>query len=331
MELRSIPHRIRESGLWTLEQSLSLFCDHVWHVGILEAPLSTFNARTAPAQIEWVPYHARDSYLADPFLLKGGRRIEFLAEQFQGSTGRGRIVHIIYDRDTSELMLRPAIEGPYHLSFPYVVHDENGLYCIPECAASRELCAYRHDPVTGDWIKASTLLSDFPGVDSIIFQVGTTYWLVSSVPRGPRSADLRVFNSDSLLNGWREDPSSPVVNVDFARSAGAPFLMNGVLFRFTQDSTRRYGHRIAIKDISSISMGSYTESTLCFFDASPSWPYNAGIHTVNHLDGITVIDALSLSFAPQRVCCRVSRKLRRLWALSTASGKCAVGPIGVQR
>jgi hypothetical protein len=77
-----------------------------------------------------------------------------------------------------------------------------------------------------------------------------------------------------------------------ARPAGRLFWSNDVLYRPSQDSSLRYGYATTINKITGLSPVAYNEVEVV--KILPDWDDNiAGVHTLNFVDDLTVIDCLT--------------------------------------
>jgi len=65
-----------------------------------------------------------------------------------------------------------------------------------------------------------------------------------------------------------------------------------VLYRPAQDCSRRYGGAIAINRIVDLSERRFREEPVLTLRPSPGSAWPDGVHTINSLDGVTVVDGL---------------------------------------
>jgi hypothetical protein len=75
------------------------------------------------------------------------------------------------------------------------------------------------------------------------------------------NTQLHLLYSDSLTEGWREHPMSPVVkgNKASARQGGRIFEFEGKLWRVAQDCVARYGNMVRIFEILELTPERYQE------------------------------------------------------------------------
>jgi len=114
-----------------------------WNVGVIPHPISDFLKPDIDHKIQWLPSPGRAKYLADPFGLIRDNRIVMLCEEFDYSTGKGKIVS--YQEDENHTFTGPevALELPVHISYPYLVEWKGETYCVPETSRAREVSLYR--------------------------------------------------------------------------------------------------------------------------------------------------------------------------------------------
>lgn len=103
------------------------------------------------------------------------------------------------------------------------------------------------------------------------------------------------FTEDILSPQWQEHPQNPVCkgHQQF-RMAGKPFIYNGKLVRPSQDSLKRYGGNIELKEIVELSPTSYKEKLSEI--VLPNWNNNDnGCHTINVEGNFVVLDAIRVA------------------------------------
>src|SRR5262249_62033137 len=77
-----------------------------------------------------------------------------------------------------------------------------------------------------------------------------------------------------------------------ARPAGKLFWSNNVLYRPGQDSSQRYGYATTISQVTKLDERDYVETEV--LKIRPDWDTDIiGVHTVNLVADITVIDCLA--------------------------------------
>jgi hypothetical protein len=105
--------------------------------------------------------------------------------------------------------------------------------------------------------------------------------------------ELHLYYAESPLGPWQPHARNPVVSdVRSARPAGRLFWANDVLYRPSQDSSLRYGYATTVSKVTRLSPDEYSETEV--LKILPNWDKDIiGVHTLNFIDGFTVIDCLA--------------------------------------
>ncbi|BCU63777.1 hypothetical protein ACBO_05680 [Acinetobacter bouvetii] len=186
----------------------------------------------------------------------------------------------------------------YHLSYPCVFKVENDWYMIPETSAKRTVELWKCVEFPLKWEKHSNILESIEAVDTTPFFHEGLWYLFTSTRRNCKKFGDRLdlfFTEDILTPNWQEHPQNPVCqgHQQF-RMAGKPFIYNGKLVRPSQDSLKRYGGNIELKEILELSPTAYKEQLLEV--VLPDWnAEDDGCHTINAEENFVVLDAIRLS------------------------------------
>ncbi len=186
----------------------------------------------------------------------------------------------------------------YHLSYPCVFKVENDWYMIPETSANRTVELWKCVEFPLKWEKHANILEGIDAVDTTPFFHEGLWYLFTSTRRNCKKFGDRLdlfFTEDILTPNWQEHPQNPVCqgHQQF-RMAGKPFIYNGKLVRPSQDSLKRYGGNIELKEILELSPTAYKEQLLEV--VLPDWKAeDDGCHTINAEENFVVLDAIRLS------------------------------------
>jgi hypothetical protein len=139
-------------------------------------------------------------------------------------------------------------------------------------------------------------MQDVHAVDPTVCQHDGKWWMfvnirVNEGTSGPY--ELFLFSAHDLMAGeWKGHPKNPIVSpIASSRSAGQLFSRNGNLYRPSQNNEGGYGRGMKINHVVTLSDTDYRE--VCVSEVDPLWdPQILGVHTLNAVDGLTVIDAL---------------------------------------
>jgi hypothetical protein len=158
---------------------------------------------------------------------------------------------------------RIILREPFHLSYPYVFEFEGETYLIPESRDANAVRIYRACPFPYKWEFVQTLLTG-PLADASLVQFEGRWWLFADTrEQGQINNTLRLFSSNSLMDGWAEHPRSPLIaqNPHVARPGGR-VIVNGYPIRFTQDCYPIYGTRLHGFEINRLTPSDYEETAL---------------------------------------------------------------------
>ena len=166
---------------------------------------------------------------------------------------------------------------------------------IPETGERNVVELYRASSFPFKWEPVKVLLEARSPLDTTLIEINGTWWMFVNIEEEGVAVnwdELHLYYSDNPLGPWKPHARNPIVSdVRFARPAGRLFWSNGVLYRPSQDSTLHYGYATSINIVTEISSSTYEESPI--LKISPDWDNDIiGIHTVNLLNEMTVIDCL---------------------------------------
>lgn len=228
-----------------------------------------------------------------------GERIHILCEEFDWSSMKGRIIALeLHNNQLSEPVV--AIELPYHVSYPFLIELQGRVYCVPETAQAREISLFEASEFPYKWRKISTLVSDFPGVDSTIFHYGDRWWLMSAVHEDS-AIGLFVWHSDNLQGPWIPHSANPVKkDLSSSRPGGTPFSDGDYVYRPAQDCSRTYGGRIVLNRIISLTPTEYKEEQAIAIGPRSGDIYPHGLHTMSVAGNFTLVDGKRMIFAFRR-------------------------------
>lgn len=233
-------------------------------------------------------------YYADPFVFAHEGAIHVFVEDYPFATGRGLISYFTIAPDGTTSAPRPALEAPYHLSYPQVFARDGSIYMLPEAGASNRLTLYRATRFPDQWEVAGVLLDDVAAADATIAQIGSRLWMFANVAEQGQSSwdSLCLFHAARLDGPWTAHPLNPVlIDAAGARPAGELFEHGGVLHRPAQDCTEGYGSGLALFAIDSIGAEGFAQRPVARFRPPPGTGFR-GVHTLNAAAGVEVIDLL---------------------------------------
>lgn len=241
-------------------------------------------------------------WAADPFLFCDGQAVYLFCEMVKKHRKKGVIGCAKWENGRFTRP-KPVLELPHHTSYPAVFRHGTDIYMIPETRQARTVELYRAVRFPDEWAHAGTLLAGREIEDATPFATADGVSLFLYEPDD--AADLRTLylaEIDFAACALTDLRRLSAYRARLGRPAGMVMDTPRGLIRPTQHSVNRYGERIVYKrlDLSS-GYAEYDVATL-----SPgSIRLNVrrrllGVHTVNRLDGIEVIDVFYRRFVPWR-------------------------------
>jgi hypothetical protein len=229
-------------------------------------------------QVQTPPGH----FLADPFVATRDGRTCVFAEEFDYRASRGHIAAFELTNEGAK-RLGAVIKEDCHLSFPYLFEHDGKLYMCPESSEAKQIRIYECTEFPLQWKLARVAMKDVNAVDSMIFQKGDRWWLMTNISGEPHEcgAELHLFSAQTpLTDEWLPHPRNPI-NVDpkMARNGG---LLNGgaELFRVAQDRQYdSYGTSARLFQIVRIDPNEYSEQLVSTIEPS----FARGLSGTHHL------------------------------------------------
>ncbi len=246
-----------------------------WHVAWRTIPDGTF---AEPAILNLADFRILPDdgkrFFADPFVfLKNGARHVFV-EELPDAAGRGHISHFTISPDGIAGTVRPVLETPHHLSYPFVFEHEGEIWMLPESCAAGGLDLYRAERFPDSWTLDSRLIEGRIH-DATLFSHDGRLWIAAGneTLQSATWDGLSLFSAASLRGPWEAHPDNPVlIDARAARPAGALWSAHGALYRPAQDCSEDYGGRLTLRRITELSRERFNEKTVGHIS------FGAGIH-----------------------------------------------------
>jgi len=230
------------------------FFEKKWRVGHLPLPVDLENHSTIKArEIDLIPVPSGYMMTADPCgeLLDG-----LYCELLNSKSGLGEIG--IWKLGNWH-HLDIGIAG--HASYPQIVQWKNSVFLFPEVSSgsSPVLIELGLDGKPSGKKLYLKNLEDKKLVDGTLFESNGSWFLFAG-----SSADshqrLELYCSSSLDSDFHANPMSPIVlDPRSSRMAGPIVQKDGVVYRFGQDCSERYGGGIIISRVTELTPNSYRE------------------------------------------------------------------------
>ena len=234
-------------------------------------------------------------FWADPFQIKVDGRYYIFFEDYVNSMGRAHIAVVEVDRNGIVSGPTEVLKLDCHLSYPFVFEWQGDYFMIPETGERDVVELYRASSFPFKWEPVKVLLEARSPVDATLAEVNGQWLMFVNIEEEGVAVnwdELHLYFADSPLGPWTPHERNPIVSdVRSARPAGRIFRSNGLLCRPSQDSSLRYGYATIINIVTEISASTYKEAPI--LKINPDWDNDIiGVHTLNMLDEVTVIDCL---------------------------------------
>lgn len=228
--------------------------------------------------------------VADPFLFVHNDTL-FLFYESKGLCTPG-IIKMTCTKDLVQWSEPVTVlKENFHLSYPYVFQDADTVYMVPETGADGSVRIYEAvDANLTCWEFKKKLLIQpnnreikMSYADSSVCKKDNIFYLMTTLQYADGVNTLELYYSDSLLGEYKAHPCSPIVRSrQLGRNAGCLQLIEGKLYRYSQDCTLRYGDNVNVSEVVELSPVTYKELLIKENIYPPHIPfYKNGGHQFN--------------------------------------------------
>ncbi len=262
----------------------------LWAIGIINNSVQKLINSLDLPDIKWIEPPPNRFY-ADPFLVKKEDTSYIFFEDYSYKEEKGRISYIETKDFITFSNVKPIIDTGFHLSYPFMLEYDSKYYCIPEQCSTGEVVLYEAVSFPDKWIKKTTILQDFPGIDPTIIRYNDLWWMFIANQKDNDSSKLYLFYSDNLEGPWNSHIKNPVkIFQKMTRPAGAIFEYNGQLIRPAQNCTKTYGGSTIFYKIVTLSKEDFKEIFIGELLPNLASQYPDGLHHIVPNNNITIID-----------------------------------------
>lgn len=268
----------------------NILWEQEWNIGFFRLSLFDNNI----PEITWLRTDYKGGWFADPFILnERDNHIEVLVEEYNYVTGKGRIdLLTVNSSDYSLEDIKVLLDTGYHLSYPAVFRQDDRIYIYPENSEESVLKIYEYNEASRTLENPVTILEDNV-VDAIIRydSLENAYYLFATKYGSLQANDeLLIYRSDLLTGEYRLYSKLSYGNFG-ARGAGDWIEMDDCWIRPSQDGSdlNQYGKGIILSKVSRCDGYGFVECDRIY---PSSRIYPLGIHTINRLGSLYVVDGL---------------------------------------
>ncbi len=259
-----------------------------WNIGFCEQTPEELVRDKRLKPVRWLKHPYRDRWFADPFIYKvTENEIIVFVEECPMENPKGIICELLIDRRLMRLKERRVIlELDTHLSYPAIIRHEGKDYVYPENGASGKLNIYEYDEVNHKLVNPVCILDEAVADATIMEKGGVYYMSATKFPDTQKNAYLYV--ADSPFGPFEQFGEKPYqIELGCSRQGGNCFEAYGNTYRPAQDCEERYGGALAIMNSGFL----YDIQENKNFKITPQkGRFGLGLHTLNFVDGLCVID-----------------------------------------
>lgn len=265
-----------------------LICNQNWNIGFCDLTPEAFISSGKLGRVVWVKNPYNDRWFADPFLLEvTDDTITVFVEERMVIADRGYLSELVIGRRIFEIKERYVIlETDSHLSYPAIIKKDGHIYVYPENALGGPLKMYEYDTVKHQLVNPKVILNERVADSTIMEKDGKYYLIAVKYPESLEKAYL--YESDNIDGPYEQVGDAPVqLSRSCSRPGGNWFYANKHLYRPAQDCLVNYGGALKVMRVDSLNP--FYEQEV--FSVQPlNYKYNLGVHTINFLNGLAVID-----------------------------------------
>ena len=279
-------------------------CVNQWSIGFSKGNIQEIiRDKNCELTFQWFPLTDNFTSIADPFIfvdMEG--KLSMLYETFSvvDVSRYGKIELVTLDKEFNIILKKQVLDANSHSSYPFIFSENGITYIIPEISHQCKVSVFEYDYVNKVMINEKVIINNMPLLDSTIFKYNDKYWLFATFNKSENDySRLYIYYSDSLLGEYIPHANNPVKNIsDGSRPAGNIIKVDGELYRPAQNCSRHYGASIAINKITKLSSTEFTEELHFKIAPDKTSEFNSGVHTINILGDIIVIDGIKMAFNP---------------------------------
>ena len=252
-----------------------------WHIGLIDAAIDALVDPGTEPEIRWLAARP-GTYAADPFGVERDGILHVFFEEWNKRAARGTISTFAIEPDGTIGDPEPILDPGVHCSYPFVIEHDGRTFLMPETAAARSLVLYEAIEFPRRWQPVATLLDGVPAVDASVVEHEGRWWMFATRADRGANHNLFIWHAPELTGPWTPHALNPVkTNSGSARPGGTPFVVDGRLYRPSQDDSRAYGGRLVLSHVEVLEPDAFAERAVRTIDPRPNSPYPDGIHTLS--------------------------------------------------
>jgi len=286
----------------------------IWSIGVVKTSVNKFIEATDVPEIKWI-YPKKDfTFLADPFGIWKDDKLYIFYEAFDYRFKKGRIDCTILNKNFEEIESFTVLDECFHLSYPFIVEDNNCIYLIPESSRTKKTLIYMFKEFPRNLEPVGELIPSLGMVDPSLIYYQGKWWCFYSLfdKNNTANGNLHIAYSKYLMGPWEQHTKNPVMGkYGNSRMGGKPFLISGNLHLPIQDSKSTYGAKLKILKVDILNENKFMGTIIKTINPFYHKIYNQGIHTLSDAGAYTLIDSKRIEISPVRFWINIQRRLFR--------------------
>jgi hypothetical protein len=194
-------------------------------------------------------------WCADPHLFELDGTTYVFAELYDRVLRRG-VIGFCQLTEKGPSKWKIALKTPFHLSYPHIFAENDGIYMIPESYVGGEIALYRAEKFPAKWVRIQPIRQGLAAVDTTRIPWESRTWLLTQTQTDDNTDCLMLMTEDGTKD-WCISKNDP-----FCRPAGPVFRHNGRLIRPAQDCSDGYGKALRFHEITAVGEGLFQEHLL---------------------------------------------------------------------
>ena len=272
-----------------------------WNVGLARIDINElFTNKDYSPNYKWLPINGNERFFADPFLIKSpDGKISVLYEDFHVDDQYGKISLVTVDEQFKPVYAKVLLDTRSHLSYPTVYEKDGKTYIIPEASKSGHVTLYEYDHATKSLINQKNIIQNIRLLDTTILYYNDKYWLFATKRGEFSNSKLYIYYANSFEGPYIPHAANPVKDsLNASRPAGNFIIRDGQIFRPTQNCAEYYGKSVTLNKVLVLNEKEFIEEPFIEITPPKRGAFKYGIHTINIVDDVMVIDALKKVFMP---------------------------------
>ena len=294
-----------------------------WHIGLARIDVGELisNSQYNP-DYKWLPIKTPNRFFADPFIFRTPEgNINVIYEDFSVDDLYGKISLATVDEQFRPVFNKEMLDTGSHLSYPNVFLENDKTYIIPESSKNGHVISYEYDFESKSLINPIKIIQNLPLLDSTILVFNNKYWLFATKRGEDSNSKLYIYYADQMTGPYTSHAGNPVKDcLNGSRPAGNFIKVGGEIYRPSQNCAEYYGKSVTINKITLLNETEFAEEPVMEIIPPPKSGFNYGIHTINVMDDVIVIDALKRIFMPMeqiKIFCKKILKIKKTTNLLT--------------